>query len=112
MTKQSTGRKTAARRWTAEHAGKVLTELSESGLSLAAFARDAGLDPQRLRAWRKRLGEGERTSIAPVFVEIPRRTIDPIEILLPSGVTLRVSEGVDVGALRRIADAFLGAVPC
>lgn len=50
--------------------------------------------------------------MAPVFVEVPRCTAEHIEVVLPSGVVLRVSETVDPGALRRIAGAFSDDLPC
>lgn len=78
---------------------------------MAAFARGAGVHPQRLHAWRRRLGE-DRTAMAPVFVEVARRAVEPIEVVLLSGVVLRVSEAVDAGALRRIADALSDATQC
>ena len=82
-----------------------MAELKSSGLSVAAFARSAGIHPQRLRTWRQRLGDERRTTV-PVFVEVPRRAGEPIEVMLPSGVVLRVSEVVDPEALRRIAAAL------
>ena len=50
--------------------------------------------------------------MAPVFVEVPRRAVEPIEVVLLSGVVLRVSEAVDARALRRIADALSDATQC
>jgi hypothetical protein len=41
-----------------------------------------------------------------------RRALEPIEVVLRSGVVLRVSETVDVGVLRRIADALSDELPC
>ena len=41
-----------------------------------------------------------------------RRVATPIEVVLRSGVVLRVSETVDVGVLRRIADALSDELPC
>jgi hypothetical protein len=43
------------RRWTAEDAGQALLAWEDSGLELTAFATGAGLDPQRLTRWRRRL---------------------------------------------------------
>ncbi|MBK6517314.1 MAG: transposase [Polyangiaceae bacterium] len=110
MAKGPAGRK-RARRWTREEARAALSELKSSGLTLAAFARSAGIHPQRLHTWRQRLGE-DRVAAAPVFVEVHRRALEPIEVVLRSGVVLRVSETVDVRVLRRIADALSDELPC
>jgi transposase-like protein len=44
-------------RWTTQEARRVLAAVRDSGLSLAAFAREHDLRQQRLSWWRKRLGE-------------------------------------------------------
>ena len=49
--------------------------------------------------------------MAPTFVEVVPRAIERVEIVLPSGVVLRVAESIDAAALRRIVDA-LDASPC
>jgi transposase-like protein len=60
------------RRWTAADARVVLETLAESGLSVPAFARREGLDPQRLRRWRQQLAGSPKASCAtpPRFVEL------------------------------------------
>src|SRR5512139_23230 len=100
-----------SRRWSEVEARAALTALSTSGLSLAEFARREGLDPQRLRAWRQKLGSIASRS-APAFIEISRRPLERIEVLLPSGVILRVAESVDAAALRRIAAALADDKRC
>src|ERR1700679_111523 len=54
------------RRWTAEEAGQALIAWEDSGLELTAFATGAGLDPQRLTRWRRRLA----TTGSPTFEEV------------------------------------------
>ena len=89
-----------------------MAELEASGLSIAAFARRAGVHPQRLRNWRARLG-AESGGTAARFVEVQHhRVAEAIEIVLPSGVMLRVRETVDVGALQQIARALSGDPRC
>src|SRR4051812_20845762 len=57
-----------------------------SGDSIAAFARDCGVDPQRLGWWRKRLNESSSTSLIPVTItNVPapvgvRVHVDDVEI--------------------------------
>lgn len=96
-----------------------MAELKASGLTVAAFARKAGVHPQRLRSWRSRLGNVaevgrtvERPAAAAVFIEVPHRAVKAIEVVLPGGVVLRVHECVDVEVLRRIAGALSGAPRC
>ena len=94
-------------RWTAEEGRAALAALASSGLSQRAFAAREGLDPQRLRLWRRRLGE----QAAPSFVEVRARGIERVEIVLPSGVVLRVAETIDAFALGRLVGA-LAEAPC
>ena len=94
------------RRWTAVEARAALAALASSGLSQIAFAAREGLDPQRLGVWRRKLRDA-----APAFVEVRPRAIERVEIVLPSGLVLRVAESIDAGALRRLVDALTES-PC
>ena len=98
------------RRWTVVEARAALAALASSGLSQSAFAAREGFDTQRLRVWRRKLGVA--ITPAPSFVELQPRAAERVEIVLPSGVTLRVAESVDVGALRRLVDALDPTSPC
>src|ERR1700738_597651 len=44
------------KQWSEEHAGQVLDEADRSGLRDPRFARDQGIQPNRIAWWRKRLG--------------------------------------------------------
>lgn len=101
-----------SRRWTAVEARAALAALKSSGLSARAFARREGLDAQRLRAWARRLEVPNAVAASPTFIEVARRTVETIEVVLPSGVVLRVAETVDPSSLRRIVEAVEGAAPC
>lgn len=93
----------SSRRWTETEARAALTALDASGLSPGAFAAREGLDPQRLRAWRHKLG----TAIAPAaFIEVRAPAGERVEVVLRSGVVLRVTETVDPEAVRRLVDAL------
>jgi len=97
------------RRWTAVEARAALDACAASGLSPRAFARREGLDPQRLCAWRRKL---DAAIVAPPsFIEVRPRVAERIEVVLWSGVVVRVAESVDPAALRRIVDA-LERPPC
>jgi hypothetical protein len=101
------------RRWTAEEAGQALVAWEDSGLGLTAFATGAGLDPQRLTRWRRRLA----TTGSPTFEEVLPSSLalatvesdalrgvgrERFEVVLPSGRVVRVPESFDAGALRRL----------
>jgi hypothetical protein len=91
------------RRWTAVEARAALAAQASSGLSESAFAAREGLDSQRLRAWRRRLSaEVQR----PAFVEIGPRPAERVEIVLPSGVIVRVAESIDRVRLHNIVAAL------
>ena len=99
-------------------ARSVLAELAASGLSLPDFASLKGLEPQRLRRWQRRLaGELRRPARAPgsarpavpappPLIELrPTATTRPaaqVEIVLASGVVVRVAETIDPATLARL----------
>jgi hypothetical protein len=111
------------RRWKIAEARSVLAALATSGLSLPEFASQNGLEPQRLRRWQRRLAREVRvrrpagvtraastTSQAPAVIELrpSQRSVEPIELVLGSGVTLRVAETIDPTALARLVTALRG----
>jgi hypothetical protein len=98
------------RRWTAVEARAVLAALASSGLSQSVFAAREGLDIQRLRMWRQKLGIAI-TPRPPSFVEVRPRTAEGVEIVLRSGVTLRVAESIEAAVLRRLVETLEGP-PC
>jgi transposase-like protein len=94
---------TRRRRWKVADARSVLAALGASGLSLAEFARRAGLSPERLYRWRRALAADERRAASRAeVIEIRPRRAEPVEIVLASGRVLRVSETIDVSALARL----------
>ena len=99
------------RRWTVVEARAALAALASSGLSQSAFAAREGYDTQRLRVWRRKLGV-ENTAPPPSFVEVQPRAAERVEVVLPSGVTLRVAESIDASLLRRLVDALDSTSPC
>jgi hypothetical protein len=100
-----------ARRWSIADAERALAAHAASGLSVAAFAARERLDVQRLHRWRRRLGATPR-QVAPAFVEVQRLERAPVEVVLLSGRVLRVSESIDVSALRRLVDALEDGAEC
>ena len=110
------------RRWKIVEARSVLAALASSGLSLPEFASQKGLEPQRLRRWQRRLAREVRrparaprtvSALAPsppAVIELrpSPRAVEPIEIVLGSGVTLRVAETIDPDGLARLVTALRG----
>ena len=99
------------RRWTETEARAALAALASSGLSQSAFAAREGFDTQRLRVWRRKLGVAVAAP-RPSFVEVEPRVAERVEVILPSGVTLRVAESIDASLLRRLVDSLDHSSPC
>ena len=116
----------ARHRWRSAEARSVLAALAASGLSLPEFASQKGLQPQRLRRWQQRLDREVRRPAraagpavaaappSPAVIEL-RPSSSPslwraqlIEVVLGSGVTLRVAETIDPAALARLVTALRG----
>jgi transposase-like protein len=101
------------RRWTDDDARAALADLDASGLDVRAFALDVGLDPQRLKRWRRTLAAAESE---PMFEEVVASPVGPppttevavgvargwFEVVLVSGRVVRVPESFDAGALDRL----------
>lgn len=119
------------RHWKESKARKVLADFAASGESLTEYARSKGLLPQRLRRWQQKLGWDKRRA-PPPRARIRRGSAAPataaaappappllelhpapdarrgaaIEIVLASGVTLRVAETIEPTALARLVAAL------
>jgi hypothetical protein len=102
-----------SRRWTIEEARSAIEAHKASGLSMRAFAQREGLDAQRLFRWGRRIAGESQATARFTFVEVERpRRAEMIEVVLPSGRVLRVSESVDPDAVARIANALDKGRPC
>ncbi len=95
--------------WSEVEARGVLEACRRSGLTIERYAKERGLVPQRLRAWKKKFEERERAgrlapapALVPVRVaEAPRRG-EPVTVLLRTGHMLKVSHGFDEDAFARV----------
>ena len=92
------------RRWRAADARAVLDRLQESGLSARSFAMQEGLNVQRLYKWQRALAGREGGPTAPAFVEVVGGGAAPLEVVLRSGVVLRVPVGFDGETVRRLVE--------
>ena len=108
---------THRRRWTAADAEEVLAALKRSGLPASRFAAEHGLDPERLRRWRRRLEAApprpRRRLARPgpmTFAEVAVSgghllaggTSERFEIVLGRGRIVRVGPSFDAAALRQL----------
>lgn len=96
------------RRWTEKEAREALAALAASRLSTRAFATREGIDFQRLYSWRRKLGVSSEREVVtpPAFVELRPASPERVEIVLRSGIVLRVSESIDGDAIRRLVGAL------
>jgi transposase-like protein len=96
-------------RWSSDDAREVLAAQEHSGLSVAAFAAQAGLDPQRLYVWRRRFA-AERG--VPTFVELAQTVGERMEIVLRSGRVVRVPERFESESLKRLLEVLEPSESC
>jgi hypothetical protein len=108
---------------------RTIRDQQRSGLSVRDFCLREGLKDGAFRWWRQELrrrdqgpsiaSRGERTEAAPAFLSVrvvdtevvAPRPVPPIEIVLPTGPTIRVSSGFDPRTLGHVL-AVLGGHPC
>lgn len=105
-------------RWSFDDARGVLAAFEASGLSIAEFARQEAIDPQRLYMWRRKVGAGAlgrgASATGPRLVEVhvrQPRTASPvgIEVTCPSGHVVRVADRASIDALAEVLRAVEAA---
>jgi transposase len=117
------------RRWTPEQKREIVMESLGSELTPTEVARKHGIGSGQLYTWRQQMLGGQMASLArarPDFAQVEmtpglrqdrpdegpraqtasRPASGLIEIVLPSGLIVRVDGQVDVGALRRVLAAL------
>jgi transposase-like protein len=109
------------RRWTEQDARRVLAALDRSGQSVRAFAEGHGIDPQRLYLWRRRFASvagGDATTFQELTVppsrasSVDRGVTAAFEIVLASGVVVRVPASFDMVSLERLLHVLTRAHAC
>jgi transposase len=91
-----------------------LEHFRRSGLTVADFCDREGLSVASFYAWKRRLAADPGPEPVPRFV--PVRIVTPpasapVELILPSGLVLRLTPGVDLAWLRQLF-GLLGDAPC
>ena len=92
-------------KWTEVEARAALRAWRDSGLSLRQFALQRGLVPDRLYAWRRKLGEEvDEQAVELVEVRVPDAPArgEPVLVMLRSGHMLKVGRGFDEEAFERV----------
>lgn len=104
---------------------KRIERWSDSGLTAKEFAAEIGVNVHTLTHWKWQLsaearGPQERTPAAtPSFVEVVAplvghappaslAAVQPLELVLPGGIVVRVPSSFDPAALRRVVDVLGG----
>jgi transposase len=114
------------RRWGVEEKLRIVAETHEPGATVGAVAARHDVYPSLLRAWRRQVRDGHLVA-APALHFVPVRLTDPpspasatappvnnrpvgdvIEIVLLDGSCVRVGNGVNLSALRRVVAALRG----
>jgi transposase-like protein len=85
----------------------------ESGLSVRAFCVERGLSEPSFYAWRRELAQRGRAPRTPAATFVPVQVVADavVEVVLPSGVVVRVPPATDATAVARLV-AALGSPPC
>jgi hypothetical protein len=95
----------------------IIAEQGRSPLTIAAFCRVRKLCKSNFHRWRNILEQLDRPATAskPAPAFVPVRVIPEaeavVEVILPSGIQLRVPPGADASQVARLAHA-LGANRC
>ena len=109
---------------------RILAELDEPGVKFSAVARRHDISRSLLWQWRDARRRGRLVAGTPAFVPLqvvpelpapearegsdPTRCVGPpepdsrIEIVLPDGTAVRVTEAISAAALRRVLAALRG----
>ena len=79
-----------------------IREQARSGQSASEWCREQGVSDKAFYYWKKRL----KTEVTPGtgFVKVGNK--EPLELVLREGITIRIPEGFDGEALRRIVEVL------
>ena len=83
----------------------------KSDQTIAAYCRARGLGQASFYAWRRQLTRRDRVAPAATFVPLTVVPDAVVEVVLPTGVVVRVPAAADAAAVARLV-AALEAAPC
>ena len=93
----------------------LLDQWRNSNQTISAFCRDHGVSEASFYAWRAELARRDQESAlatnSPVFVPVQVLTQATLEVVLPSGVVIRVPNGTDTTRVVQLVTA-LGTKRC
>ena len=106
--------------WTEHEARAALRAWKSSGKSLHHWALEHGIVPQRMRWWRKKLGDVEDVpeAAAPTAttdtvtllpVQVTTKRGEPVAVYLRCGHIVKVGRGFDEDAFKRVVAILDGA---
>src|SRR5262245_15657097 len=93
-----------------------LDRFRRGGLTVPAFCKREGVSTASFYAWRRRIGHdpappvSDTPCLVPVRLGAPPASA-PVELLLPSGLVLRLPSEVELDWLRQLL-GLLGVAPC
>jgi len=102
---------TPRRRWSAAAKERIVMAAMAPGANVSAIARNNGLSPQQVFAWRRKAAGPKHITAAPSFAMV---AIDPGEAggvveLIVAGVTIRVGGAVSSARVKEILRAVRSA---
>lgn len=104
------------KRWSETDASRVLEAYRHSGLSARAFAHAAQISLDRMYYWRNRLASDETSDDEPLqLVQVTLTSpvpepvsVQPLEVVLPSGCSVRVPDSFRTDTLQRLLAVLEG----
>jgi hypothetical protein len=93
------------------HWREAIVDWKKSGQTIAAYCRARGLGQASFYARRRRLARQDRAVPAATFVPLAVVPDAVVEVVLPTGVVVRVPAAADAAAVAKLV-AALGAASC
>jgi transposase-like protein len=90
---------------------EAVADWKKSGQIIAGFCTASGLSQASFYAWRRQLSQRDRAAPAATFVPLTVVPDAVVEVVLPTGVIVRVPAAADAAAVAKLV-AALGAVSC
>lgn len=105
------GRPRRSREATQKLWAERLARFAHAEQSVAAFCAQEGVSPNSFFYWKRRLAQPAIPDAGPVFLPVRVAPAAPVEVVLPTGITLRVAAGCDLAFVRSLIDT-LAEQPC